>query len=156
MPHMTRPRVLLVDDDEDVRHMTRVALGFEGFDVTEAADGAAGLAAVREDRPDAMVLDVMMPGVNGLEVLRELREDVDLRDLPIVLLTAKAGNSAEQEGWEAGATAYLTKPFTGTALAATLRSLLESGGAGARDKAIARLDLVQRFTHGAEGRTTDR
>jgi CheY-like chemotaxis protein len=152
---MTKPRVLLVDDDEDVRHMTRVALGFEGFDVTEAADGAAGIAAVREQRPDAMVLDVMMPGVDGLEVLRVLREDEDLRDLPIVLLTAKAGTGAEQEGWDAGATAYLTKPFTGTALAGTLRHLLGGGGGDARDSAIARLDLVQRFTQVAENRKGD-
>jgi DNA-binding response OmpR family regulator len=149
---MSRPRVLLVDDDEDVRHMTRVALGFEGFDVTEAPDGNTGLAAVRDDRPDAVVLDVMMPGIDGLEVLRRLREDTALRDLPIVLLTAKAGNSAEQEGWSAGATAYLTKPFTGTALAATLRSLLEGSSADARDNALARLDLVQRFTQAAERR----
>jgi two-component system OmpR family response regulator len=135
--------------------MTRVALGFEGFDVTEAADGSEGLAAVRADRPDAVVLDVMMPGVDGLAVLRTLRDD-GLHDLPIVLLTAKAGNTAEQEGWAAGATAYLTKPFTGTALAATLRSLLDGTSDDARDNALARLDLVQRFTQAADNRTTER
>ncbi len=135
--------------------MTRVALGFEGFDVTEAVDGPTGLAAAREQRPDAMVLDVMMPGVDGLEVLRELREDDELRDLPIVLLTAKAGTTAEQEGWDAGATAYLTKPFTGTALAGTLRHLLGGGGGDARDNALARLDLVQRFTQVAEKRSSE-
>jgi DNA-binding response OmpR family regulator len=153
MTNMSRPRVLLVDDDEDVRHMTRVALGFEGFDVTEAADGTEGLAAVRGDRPDAVVLDVMMPGIDGLDVLRQLREDAALRDLPIVLLTAKAGPNAEQDGWAAGATAYLTKPFTGTALAATLRSLLEGSAVDARDNALARLDLVQRFTQAADRRS---
>lgn len=147
---MDRPRVLLVDDDEDVRHMTRVALGFEGFDVTEAGDGTAGIAAVRANPPDAVVLDVMMPGRDGLDVLRELREDATLADLPIVLLTAKAGVHAEQEGWDAGATAYLTKPFTGTALAGTLRRLLETGGGGARDHALARIDLAQRFSEAAD------
>ena len=130
--------------------MTRVALGFEGFDVDEAADGAAGLDAIRADRPDAVVLDVMMPGIDGLEVLRELREDPELATLPIVLLTAKAGVNAEQEGWDAGATAYLTKPFTGTALAATLRRLLEGDGGGDRDTALARIDLAQRFTAAAD------
>jgi DNA-binding response OmpR family regulator len=147
---MSKPRVLLVDDDEDVRHMTRVALGFEGFDVIEAEDGTAGVAAVHRERPDAVVLDVMMPGRDGIDVLRELREDAAFADLPIVLLTAKAGLNAEQEGWDAGATAYLTKPFTGTALAATLRKLLDGEGAGARDSAMARLDLVQRFSAAAE------
>lgn len=152
---MTRPRVLLVDDDEDVRHMTRVSLGFEGFDVTEAPDGTAGIEAVRAGKPDAVILDVMMPGLDGLEVLRQLREDPDLADLPIVLLTAKAGINAEQEGWDAGATAYLTKPFTGTALAGTLRRLLESGGTdGTRDTALARLDLVQRFSAAADHMST--
>ena len=145
---MSKPRVLLVDDDDDVRHMTRVALGFEGFDVVEAADGTAGIAAVREHRPDAVVLDVMMPDRDGLDVLRELREDESLRELPIVLLTAKAGAHAEQEGWDAGATAYLTKPFTGTALAATLRRLLDGDGddTAPRDTALARLDLAKRFS----------
>jgi DNA-binding response OmpR family regulator len=147
---MTKPRVLLVDDDEDVRHMTRVALGFEGFDIVEAADGAAGLASVRDQRPDAVVLDVMMPGLDGIDVLRELRADESLAGLPIVLLTAKAGVSAEQEGWNAGATAYLTKPFTGTALAATLRRLIDEGGDDTRDTSVARLDLAQRFSAAAD------
>lgn len=147
---MSRPHVLLVDDDEDVRHMTRVALGFEGFDVTEAADGTSGVAAIRAERPDAVVLDVMMPGRDGIDVLRELREDPALADLPVVLLTAKAGVNAEQEGWEAGAAAYLTKPFTGTVLAATLRRLLDGSGEGDRDTARTRLDLAQRFTAAAD------
>ncbi|HEU0130375.1 MAG TPA: response regulator [Mycobacteriales bacterium] len=147
---MSRPRVLLVDDDEDVRHMTRVSLGFEGFDVTEAEDGTEGLAAARSDRPDAMILDVMMPGMDGLAVLRELREDPGLADLPVLILTAKAGSAAEQEGWDAGATAYLTKPFTGTALAGTLRRLLDGDGGDTRGTALARLDLAQRMTAAAD------
>ena len=147
---MTKPRVLLVDDDEDVRHMTRVALGFEGFDVIEAPDGATGVALTRAERPDAIVLDVMMPGIDGIDVLKELRADEAFADLPIVLLTAKAGVTAEQEGWDAGATAYLTKPFTGTALAATLRTLLDGGGDGARDTAMARIDLAQRLSAAAD------
>src|SRR5690348_4566996 len=124
--------------------MTRVSLGFEGFDVAEATDGASGLAAAREVRPDAIVLDVMMPGKSGLEVLRELRDDDDLRDVPVVILTAKP--NAEQEGWAAGATAYLTKPFTGTALAGTLRRLLDGAAPEAvRDNALARIDLAARM-----------
>ena len=147
---MSRPRVLLVDDDEDVRLMTRVALTFEGFAVTEAADGVAGLDATRAERPDVVVLDVMMPGLDGIDVLRALRAEPAFADLPILLLTAKAGPGAEREGWDAGATAYLTKPFTGTALAATLRRLLAGEVDGARDTALARIGLAQRFTAAAD------
>ena len=140
-----RPRVLLVDDDEDVRHMTRVGLGFEGFDVIEAADGLAGLAAARAERPVAIVLDVMMPGLDGLDVLRVIRADRTLADLPVVVLTARSGAAAEKEGWDAGATAYVTKPFTGTALAGTLRRLLDGGSEGR-----ARHDLAAGLTAAAE------
>ncbi|MDQ1711226.1 MAG: two-component system, OmpR family, response regulator MtrA [Frankiaceae bacterium] len=150
MRTVSKPHVLLVDDDEDVRHMTRVSLGFEGFEVTAVGDGQAGLDAARADRPDAMILDVMMPGIDGLDVLRQIRADPALHGLPVLLLTAKAGVSAEHEGWTAGATAYLTKPFTGTALAATLRGLLESGAADARATALARLDLVNQFDRAAD------
>ena len=146
---MTQPRVLLVDDDEDVRHMTRVSLGFEGFAVTEASDGTTGLALAREEKPDAIVLDVMMPGRDGFDVLRELRDDESLSDVPVVILTAKP--NAESEGWQAGATAYLTKPFTGTALAGTLRRLLEGSAPEAvRDNAMARIDLAARLNAAAD------
>lgn len=150
---MTKPRVLLIDDDEDVRHMTRVSLGFEGFDVAEAADGTTGIDLARADRPDAIVLDVMMPGRDGIDVLRELRADAALAEVPVVILTAKAGS--EQEGWDAGATAYLTKPFTGTALAGTLRRMLD-GADDMRDIALARIDLAQRLSAAADSLTPDR
>ncbi|HEX8001972.1 MAG TPA: response regulator [Mycobacteriales bacterium] len=149
----TKPRVLLIDDDEDVRHMTRVSLGFEGFEVAEAADGTAGIEAARADRPDAIVLDVMMPGRDGIDVLRELRSDVELCAVPVVILTAKAGS--ESEGWNAGATAYLTKPFTGTALAGTIRKMLD-GADDMRDTALARMDLAQRLSAAAESLSPDR
>jgi DNA-binding response OmpR family regulator len=146
---VSKPRVLLVDDDEDVRHMTRVSLGFEGFDVAEAVDGTAGLEAARASQPDAIVLDVMMPGRDGLSVLRELRQDDALKEVPVVILTAKA--NAEQEGWNAGATAYLTKPFTVPSLAATLRRLLdEAAPESVRSNALARIDLAARLNAAAD------
>lgn len=148
---MSKPRVLLIDDDEDCRHMTRVGLGFEGFDVAEASDGTSGVTAARAERPDAIVLDVMMPGRDGIDVLRELRADPVLGDVPVVLLTAKAG--AERDGWDAGATAYLTKPFTGTALAGTLRQMLD--GEDLREAAMARIGLAQRLTAVADTMTPD-
>jgi DNA-binding response OmpR family regulator len=146
--------VLVIDDDDDVRHMTRIALGFEGFEVTEAPDGAAGLQAIRTARPDALVLDVMMPGLSGHEVLRVLRGDDTLADLPVVVLTADANRKAEQEGWDAGATAFVTKPFTGAALAGTLRGLLSGGHDAARGSALARRDLARRLSAAADGHGT--
>ena len=144
------PKVLLVDDDADVRYMTRVNLSFEGFDVVEASSGAEAIDLAQTERPDIVVLDVMMPGMDGLQVLRELRADVTLEDTPVVLLSARAGTEAETEGWEVGATAYVTKPFTVGGLAATLRQLLEQDTA-ARDEARRvtkeRLDLSARLQH---------
>ena len=142
---MNRPKVLVVDDDDDVRHLTRVSLGFEGFEVSEAAHGQAGVDAIRASAPDAVVLDVMMPGRDGLDVLRELRDDPAYAALPVVILTAKAGETAERDGWAAGATAYLTKPFTGAALAATLWRLLDGDTGGVRDTALAKIDLAERL-----------
>ena len=118
------PRVLLVDDDGDVRLMTRVNLTFEGFEVDEAADGNSAVDKALAVPPDAVVLDLMMPGRDGFEVLRTLRSDVRLADVPVVVLTARADRAAEEEGWTAGATAYMVKPFTVSALATTLRTLL--------------------------------
>lgn len=119
------PKVLLVDDDADVRYMTRVNLHFEGFQVVEARDGYEAMDLAHKERPDIVVLDVMMPGRDGLQVLRDIRSDATLEDVPVVLLSARAGREAETEGWEVGATAYITKPFTVTGLASTLRQLLD-------------------------------
>jgi DNA-binding response OmpR family regulator len=116
--------VLLVDDDEDVRNMTKVNLEFEGFEVTEAVDGFDGLAQARAHRPDAIVLDVMMPGRDGLDVLRQIRMDPTMGPLPIVVLTARADVATERTADEAGATAFVAKPFRVQELADTLRLLI--------------------------------
>lgn len=142
------PKVLLVDDDADVRYMTRVNLHFEGFEVVEASDGYEAIDLAQSERPDIVVLDVMMPGRDGLQVLRDLRADATLEDVPVVLLSARAGREAETEGWEVGATAYVTKPFTVSGLAATLRKLLEQDPgerAEARRVNKERLDLSARL-----------
>lgn len=142
-------RVLVIDDDEDVRLITRVNLTFDGFSVDEAADGRTGLAQAREAPPDIVVLDVMMPGCDGLTVLREIRADPLLGAIPVALLTAAVSAAAETAGWAAGATAYLTKPFTAVALATTLRQLLAAKPADREqrhDTAVARLDLAHRLS----------
>jgi two-component system response regulator MprA len=115
-------RILVVDDDRAVRESLRRSLAFNGYQVDLAADGQAALTAVSSARPDAMVLDVMMPRLDGLEVCRRLRGTGD--DLPILVLTARDAVSDRVAGLDAGADDYLPKPFALEELLARLRALL--------------------------------
>lgn len=115
-------RILVVDDDRAVRESLRRSLQFNGYQVELAADGQQAIAAVSAQRPDAMVLDVMMPRVDGLEVCRRLRGTGD--DLPILVLTARDAVSDRVSGLDAGADDYLPKPFALEELLARLRALL--------------------------------
>jgi two-component system response regulator MprA len=115
-------RILVVDDDRAVRESLRRSLSFHGYTVDLAADGVEALAAVAEERPDALVLDVMMPRVDGLEVCRRLRGAGD--DLPVLVLTARDTVSERVAGLDAGADDYLPKPFALEELLARLRALL--------------------------------
>jgi two-component system response regulator MprA len=115
-------RILVVDDDRAVRESLRRSLEFNGYQVQLASDGAQALEAIIADRPDAMVLDVMMPRLDGLEVARRLRSTGD--DLPILVLTARDTVSDRVSGLDAGADDYLPKPFALEELLARLRALL--------------------------------
>jgi two-component system response regulator MprA len=115
-------RILVVDDDRAVRDSLRRSLAFNGYQVELANDGVAALDAVSTQRPDAMVLDVMMPRLDGLEVCRRLRGGGD--DLPILVLTARDAVSDRVAGLDAGADDYLPKPFALEELLARLRALL--------------------------------
>jgi PAS domain S-box-containing protein len=113
-----RRRVLLADDNADLRDYIGRLLMDHGYDVDLVADGEAALAALRARRPDLLVTDVMMPRLDGFGLLRAVREDARLRDLPIVMLSARAGDDAKVEGLDAGADDYLTKPFSARELLA--------------------------------------
>jgi two-component system response regulator MprA len=115
-------RILVVDDDRAVRESLRRSLAFNGYQVDLASDGQAALDAVTAQRPDAMVLDVMMPRLDGLEVCRRMRAGGD--DLPILVLTARDAVSDRVSGLDAGADDYLPKPFALEELLARLRALL--------------------------------
>lgn len=115
--------VVLVDDAADVRMLLQVLLELEGFTVTAAADGPAGLAAVRAARPDVVLLDVQLPGMDGTEVLRHLRDDPATAGLPVVLLTGAPAQDTE-ELLGLGATGVLRKPFDPDSVAAQLCALL--------------------------------
>ena len=116
-------RVLLVDDAAEVRLLLQVLLELDGFTVTSAADGPAGLAAVAAQRPDVVLLDVQLPGLDGPEVLRALRDEPATADLPVVFLT---GAPPEQSGslLALGATGVLHKPFDADTVAGQLAALL--------------------------------
>ena len=115
------PRILLVEDDLTIRQMTQLALERDGFAVSTAHDGASGLAAFRAEPPDLVILDVMLPGVDGVSVCRTIREK---SVVPIVMLTARTDPVDVVLGLEAGADDYVTKPFEPSILAARLRAVL--------------------------------
>ncbi|HVM21636.1 MAG TPA: response regulator [Egibacteraceae bacterium] len=102
-------RVLVVDDEYDIRYLVQAAL--EHCEVLTAADGPSALALLRHAKVDAVLLDVMMPGMDGFSVLRRIRADAQLRDLPVIMLTAKTGEHDHVQAFGDGADAYLTKPF---------------------------------------------
>jgi two-component system response regulator MprA len=115
-------RILVVDDDRAVRESLRRSLSFNGYSVALAQDGLEALDVIASDRPDALVLDVLMPRLDGLQVCRQLRSNGD--DLPILVLTARDSVSERVAGLDAGADDYLPKPFALEELLARLRALL--------------------------------
>jgi two-component system, OmpR family, response regulator MprA len=121
------PRVLIVDDDAGVRRMLARTLEAEGYGVTTAADGGSALVEIERSAPDLIVLDVAMPGMDGLGVTRRLRGKGDA--LPVLLLTARDGVADRVAGLDAGADDYLVKPFATDELLARVRALLRRGRA---------------------------
>ena len=119
-------RILLVDDEPDILRICRVNLQFLGHTVLEAKDGEEALQLATSELPDLIVLDIMMPGKDGLSTLRELAASPVTSDIPVVLLSAKAGINDQLQGWEAGADDYLTKPFTPYDLARAIEMVTEA------------------------------
>jgi two-component system response regulator MprA len=119
-------RLLVVDDDPSVREALELVLDLNGFGVASAADGGAAIRTLAVDRPDAVILDVLMPGLDGLEVCRRMRAIGDRT--PVLMLTARAEVSERVAGLEAGADDYLVKPFASEELIARLRALLRRTG----------------------------
>ena len=127
-------RILVVDDEPSIRLLCRVNLEAEGMDVLEAADGVTGLDLARTERPDVVLLDVMMPGLDGWAVAQELIEDVETDVIPIVFLTARAEFRDRARGLDIGGVDYITKPFNPVELAPLVRRLLERIERGERDE----------------------
>ena len=117
-------RILVADDDVDIRELVEFKLSTLGHEIVAVADGAAAIEACQASRPDLAVLDVMMPGVSGLDAIRAIRADPALADLPVILLTARAQESDVETGFDSGADDYITKPFSPRELAARVEALL--------------------------------
>jgi two-component system, OmpR family, alkaline phosphatase synthesis response regulator PhoP len=127
-------RVLVIDDEAPIRLLCRVNLEAEGMLVLEAADGPKGLDLARGERPDVVLLDVMMPGVDGWRVAEELLEDDRTRGIPIIFLTARAEFRDRARGLDIGGVDYVTKPFNPLELATLVRALLDRIDRGERDE----------------------
>jgi two-component system alkaline phosphatase synthesis response regulator PhoP len=125
--------VLVVDDDPKIRDLLRLYLVREGHRVTPAGDGESALAAARSGKPDLVVLDVMLPGMDGVEVCRRLREE---SSVPVILLTARTGDSDKVIGLDAGADDYVVKPFSPRELMARVRAQLRRHRASVEDEPI--------------------
>ncbi|MDN5856691.1 MAG: response regulator, partial [Actinomycetia bacterium] len=129
MTEHTRRRVLVVDDDERVRTVVSWQLEADGYAVAQAADGAAALEQIASDRPDLVVLDLSMPGVGGLDVLRRVRGGAGgPTSLPVIVLSGRSGETDRIVGLDLGADDYLVKPFSPGELAARVRSVLRRAG----------------------------
>jgi len=127
----TRPSILIVDDESTIREVVRRYLEVDGFQVQEAADGFEALDAINSEPPNLILLDLMLPGIDGLSLTRHLRQD---RAIPIIMLTAKGEASDRIRGLDLGADDYITKPFSPQEVVSRVRAVLRrSGGAAASD-----------------------
>jgi DNA-binding response OmpR family regulator len=127
-------KVLVIDDEPPIRLLCRVNLEAEKMEVLEASDGPTGLEKARNEEPDVILLDVMMPGLDGWQVAEELLNDERTRSIPIVFLTARAEVRDRARGLDLGGIDYVTKPFNPTELAPLVRELVQRVDQGEREE----------------------
>lgn len=133
---MSQIKILVVDDEDPIREMIAMALEGQGYNVLEAADGRAAHNLCIDQRPDLILLDWMMPGLDGIELARRLQRDDHTREIPIIMLTAKAEEDSRVKGLETGVDDYITKPFSVRELIARVKAVLRRTHAGSAEKAI--------------------
>jgi two-component system, OmpR family, alkaline phosphatase synthesis response regulator PhoP len=127
-------RVLVIDDEAPIRLLCRVNLEAEGMSVIEAGDGPGGLELARSEQPEVILLDVMMPGLDGWRVAEQLLEDPVTREIPIVFLTARADIRDRARGIDLGGLDYITKPFNPVELASLVRAVVHAVDRGEREQ----------------------
>ncbi|MEO5618956.1 MAG: response regulator [Candidatus Eisenbacteria bacterium] len=121
----TKPRILVVDDELDLVSVLRMGLEIQGFEVIEAMDGEEGLRRARQDLPDLVVLDLMLPKLDGYKVCRALKFDERFRNLPIIILSARSGEQDRRLALDMGAALFMTKPYEIAELVTKIRLKLE-------------------------------
>jgi two-component system phosphate regulon response regulator PhoB len=136
---MSKACILVVDDEEDIRELVQLNLDREGYRVLTCETGEQALAVTRAQTPDLIVLDLMLPGIDGLEVCKRLKADSNLQEIPVVMLTAKGEESDIVAGLELGADDYIIKPFSGKVLVARVRRLLRKGAEASEDKGLVKV-----------------
>ena len=123
-----KPRIIIVDDDRDTREMLTLALELEGFDVGQAANGLRLISAMHVDRPDVILLDVMMSWIDGFELCRAIKKNPTFADIPVIFISARKSAEDERTGMAAGAVAYFSKPIDMDGLVGQIRAILEPSG----------------------------
>jgi len=121
---MAKGRILVVDDEIYIVHILDFSLGMEGYDVVTALDGEQALEKARTEKPDLIVLDIMMPKLDGYETCKRLKADPETKDVPVILLSAKGRNVDQKVGFEVGADDYITKPFSPRKLVERINAIL--------------------------------
>ena len=121
-----KKKILLVDDEQDMVYAVKMQLEADGFRVLTAPDGQEGLDKARKEKPDLIILDLMLPRIDGYKVCRMLKFDEKYKNIPVIIYTARAQEVDEKLGYEVGADAYLTKPFDPKKLLAKINELLNS------------------------------
>lgn len=122
---MDKKRILIVDDEEDILSLLKFRLEANNYEVLSASDGQEGLMKARAEKPDIIILDLMLPKLDGYKVCRMLKFDENYKNIPIIMFTAKAQQKDEELGKEMGADAYITKPFEPDILLEKIRELLK-------------------------------
>ena len=124
---MAKGRILVVDDEIYIVHILDFSLGMEGYEVLTALDGEQALEKARAEKPDLIVLDIMMPKLDGYETCKRLKADAETKDVPVILLSAKGRNVDQKVGFEVGADDYITKPFIPRKLVERINAILGHG-----------------------------
>src|SRR5512141_1143782 len=125
-----KPKVIIVDDDRDTREMLTLALELEGFEVAQAANGLRLISAMHVDRPDVILLDVMMSWIDGFELCRAIKKNPSFTEIPVMFISARKTVDDERSGLEAGAIEYFTKPLDMDRLIFRIREILAARAAG--------------------------
>ena len=135
---MAKQKILIADDEAQIREILRIYFEKEGFEVIEAEDGAAAILKVQSEKPDILLLDIMMPVLDGIEVCKQVRK---MSDLPIIMVTAKDDDDDRIAGLEIGADDYITKPFNSREVVARVKAVLRRAGTQEKKGEVSRITI---------------